>query len=241
MKNSILLVFATLIFGGVFQAFTYDSMTISDKIITKEYDFKNFTGLDASNDFKVHIRFSDKEDKVAIEVDEWLSKHVFVEMENGTLKIGLKDNVNIRGKETLNAYITTAKIDDFKASGDVEIYLENELVEEEVSIKLSGDSKLEGDMKTSKMNAHLRGDSYLNLRGSTDDLDIYLRGDSRIERYGFKVENLNIELRGDSEAYLSVNGNLNIKASGDSNFYYKGSATIVKKRLSGDSSLIKKG
>lgn len=238
MKKSLFII-SLLIAGIFFQSCDKETITPSSEIATTEYDFSNFTSLDVSNDFKVYVNFSDDADKVSIEVNDNLKEHVVVEMNDGILKIRLKGNLNILGKETLNAYITTAVIDDFQASGDVEIYLNDPLDSEKVSISLSGDSKFEGVLETPTLNADLDGDSYLNLIGSTDDLDIDLSGDSKIEGYDFMVKNLKIDLNGDSEGFLTVTESIDIKASGDSDLHYKGEATIISENLSGDSKLIK--
>lgn len=238
MKKSIIII-STLILGIFLQACDKEIIKPSSEIVTKEYDFSKFTSLDVANDFKVYVNFSDEAEKVSVEVNENLMEHVVVGMNNGILEIRLKNNVNINGKETLNAYVSAAMINDFQASGDVEIFLQDKLATKNVSIKLSGDSKFDGVLETTSLNANLKGDSYLTLVGSADSLDINLSGDSKIERYDFTVKNLKIDLKGDSEGYLSVTESIDIKARGDSNLYYKGDATIINEDLSGDSKLIK--
>lgn len=238
MKKSIIII-STIILGFFLQGCIKETIKPSSEIVTEVYDFNNFTSLDVSNDFKVYVNFSEAEENVSIEVNENLKEHVIVEINNGVLEIALKGNLNISGKETLNAYVSTAIINDFEASGDVEIFLQDKLVTENVSINLSGDSKLDGVIEATTMNSNLKGDSYLTLDGTIDDLEINLSGDSKIERYGFTVKNLKIELKGDSEGYLSVTESIDVKASGDSKLHYKGGATIINENLSGDSKLIK--
>lgn len=238
MKKNIIII-STLFLGIFFQACINETIKPSSVITTKEYDFSNFTSLDVSNDFKVYVSFSDDEEKVSIEVNENLLEHVVVELNNSNLEIRLKNNLNIRGNETLNAYVTTSAIADFQASGDAEIYLNNKLISDNTSIKLSGDSRFDGILETTNLDANIKGDSYLKLVGFTDNLDINLSGDSKIERYGFSVKSLKIDLKGDSEGYLTVTESIDIKATGDSKFHYKGDATIVREDLSGDSKLVK--
>lgn len=238
MKQQLLII-STLIFGIFFQSCDIEKINPSSEIGTKTYDLDSFTSLDIANDFKVYVNFSDEEEKVSIQVNEDLEKHVLVEVNDGVLEIRLKDNLSIIGNKTLNAFISAPLINDFQASGDVEIYLNDKLATENVSIKLSGDSTFDGVLEAKTLDANLRGDSYLKLIGSADNLDIELRGDSKIERYGFSVKKLKIDLKGDSEGYLSVTESIEVTASGDSNLYYKGAATIIKEDISGDSKLIK--
>lgn len=238
MKKSII-IFSTLILAIFIQSCGKENIKPSSEIVTKQYDYSDFTGLDISDDFQVYVTFSETEESVSIEVNENLQDKLKVEMNNGTLKIGIKNNVNIRGNETLKAYVTTSMINDFEASGDSEIYIQDELTTENVSIKLSGDSKLDGLVAATNVSTDLSGDSEVNLVGSTDILDSELTGDSQIEGYDFVVKNLKIDLKGGSEGYLTVTETLDVKASGDSELHYKGDATIVREVLTGDSKLIK--
>lgn len=238
MKKQLIII-STLILGIFFQSCEIEKINPSSEIGTKTYDFDSFTSLDISNDFKVYVNFSEDAEKVSIEVNEDLEKHVLVEVNDGVLEIRLKDNLSIIGDKTLNAFISAPLINDFQASGDVEIYLNDKLATENVTIKLSGDSTFDGVIEATTVNANLQGDSYLKLVGSTDNLDIDLRGDSKVERYGFTVQKLKINLKGDSEGYLNVTESIDVTASGDSNLYYKGDANIIGENLSGDSKLIK--
>lgn len=238
MKKNII-IFSALILGIFFQSCQQEGIRASSEIVSSEYDFSDFKNLDIANDFKAYVTFSDTEESISVEVNENLLEHVIVEVNEETLEVRLKNNINIRGNETLHVYISTAVIKDFEASGDAEIYLTNELATETVSIKLSGDSKFDGPLETTSLSAELKGDSYLTLTGSTDYLDINLSGDSEIERYGFIVKDLKIDLQGDSKGYLTVSESIDVKARGDSYLYYKGDAEIINEDLSGDSRLIK--
>lgn len=189
-----------LLFGILFQSYSQHVIKPSGEIITKEYDFTGFTALNISNDFKAYVTFTDEGEKVSIEADDNLQEHIYVEMDGNTLKIRFKNNFNIRGKETLKAYISVKMINDFVASADSEIYLENKLETNFVKIKLSGDSKFEGALE---------------------------------------IKEVDIDLKGDSEAYLTVIESINVKASGDSKLSYKGNAKVNNKQIIGDSELVK--
>ncbi len=237
MKKSLIII-TSLILAIFTQSCNKETIKPSSNIVTKQYDYTSFTSINVSDDFIVNITFSETEEKVAIQVNENLEEHLEVKMNNGTLEIGLKNNISINGNETLIATISTAMINNFKASQDSEIFLQNELATENVSINLSGDSKMDGILETTTTNANLAEDSYLKLVGSTDNFEINLSDDSKVKDYGLTVKNLTINLSGDSEGYLTVTESIDVKASGDSELHYKGDATIISQALSGDSRLI---
>ena len=94
-------------------------------------------------------------------------------------------------------------------------------------------------MEVFSLDAELKGDSEIRISGTTNKLDAELKGDSKLENFDFVVDDLEIELTGDSEAYLTVTKSIDVEATGDSKLVYKGDAVITRQRLNGDSELIK--
>lgn len=235
MRSSILLIIAILF---SLQSCDYERVNASGEVTTVEHIFTDFTGIDISSDFKAFITITESEESISIEADDNLHEHIVVELNGTILEIRLKNNTCIKGNETLNAYISSDMLTSFEASGDSEIFLENELQAEDVTIELSGDSKFDGLLTVTDLDVELRGDSKILLVGSTDKLEATAKGDSKIENFGFSVNKLEIDLSGDSEAYLTVHETIDISASGDSKLFYKGDASIVRQNLSGDSEIV---
>lgn len=237
MKKNILLS-TVLLFLFSLSAIGQKVVKPSGNLVTKEFDFSGITSIEISNDFKAFVRFSENE-KVSIETDDNLKDYVYVDKNGNTLKIGLKDNLNIRGKETLVAYISAKMINKFKATDDAIIVLEDDLKGDELSVKLAGDSKFGGTIDVIDLEVNLKSDSEMKVNGKAYNVNANLKGDSILESYDFVISKLKIELFGDSEAYLSVTKALNVKAFGDSVLYYKGDEVVERKILLGDSELVK--
>lgn len=217
-----------------------ESIRVSGEVSTISYAFSDYDALEISNDFNAFIKFSDTEEKIEVEANDNLHQHIIIKMINGKLSIKLKNLINVRGKEVLNLYITTRKIIDFKASGDSNITLENELISPNINIEVTGDSNFAGAITTSNLKILARGDSKVDVYGNADDLNAILQGDSKLDDYDLLVKDLKIKLSGDSTAHLSVSESIDVDASGDSYLYYKGEATIIFERLTGGSRIIKK-
>ena len=238
MKKGIILI-AVFVVCVFFQSHGQNFIKPSGNVITKEYNFTDFTALDISNDFKAYVTFTEDEKKVNIKADDNLHDHIVVRMNGNTLEIRFKNNFNIRGKETLKAYISVSTIHDFRVAGDSKVYLENKLVTNNLKVKLSGDSRFEGDLEVRNLAVDLKGDSYMEVSGKTHVLKGTVKGDSKIEKYSLVIDRLDINLSGDSEAYLTVNESINVKASGDSKLSYQGDAVVNSKKITGDSELEK--
>jgi hypothetical protein len=239
MNNQSLFILLLLCLGLSFYSCDVESIKASGDVTVETYNYTDFDGIDICCDMKAYITFSNSEEFIEIEADDNLHEHIVVELSGTTLVVRVKDNTRIRGNETMNVYITASSLTYFEASGDAEIYLENELTGEKVDIEVTGDSKFTGALEVESMDAELKGDSEMRITGSTLKLDAELIGDSKLENFDFVVEDLEIELAGDSEAYLTVTNSIDVEATGDSRLVYKGDAMVTRQRLTGDSELIK--
>ena len=193
MKNQTCCIVALLCFGLFFSSCDIEDVKASGEVTTKDYNFTDFSALDICCDFKAYLTFSSTEESIQIEADDNLHEYIVVELSGNTLVIRLKDNVSVRGNETMNAYITTALIKDIEATGDSEVFLENKLNTKQAKIELSGDSKLIGEIEVLDFDVELKGDSKMEISGSTKKLEAVIKGDSKLENFMFSVDDLEIE------------------------------------------------
>lgn len=223
-------------------------LVLSPKITVESKSITNFDKLVIGEDFEVIIRFSDKDEGVKIEANENLHDYIIVGKEGNTLILDTKSyhtgsyNSNWKkrkegARERLTAYVTTKNLVAIKAEEDVDIELENTLTTSNLTIKLEEDCVLSGDIEVKNLIADLEEDCVLDLEGSAYTLELNAYEDSQFKNYDFTVQDLVVDLRGDSQAKLTVNGNIDVRASGDSQFTYKGKGTIIRERIKGDSSV----
>ncbi|MBX2870576.1 MAG: DUF2807 domain-containing protein [Saprospiraceae bacterium] len=213
----------------------------SGNVTTFEKDITGFDALDVSNDFTVFVTSNSDAEGVRIEADDNFHDYIIVEKVGSTLRIGLERINNIRGKKTLNAYVSAKTLEEIEAGGDSKVYLENELQNEKLKISLRGDSQLQGPIQVNVMQADIRGDSKMTMdnmmQGDRFTLDIRgdskfegsvdvnefgadIRGDSKVDLIG-EAETASVEVRGDSQirSYNFAIKALNINLSSDSEAY----------------------
>lgn len=217
-----------------------ESIRVSDEISTREYSFTDYSKLELAGDFDAYVRFSDTEERIEIEANANLQDKIIVSKTGNTLKIRLENNVSVRGNATMKAYITTRNIDDYRVSGDSFVQLENLLATDNIAIEVLGDSRFTGELETNNLFINLKGDSEVNAFGTATMLNADLSGDSELKDYDLAVEELILDLSGDSEAYLTVSETIDVDASGDSVLNYRGNAEIIRQRLTGDSRIRKR-
>lgn len=213
----------------------------SGNVTTFEKDITGFDALDVSNDFTVFVTSNSDAEGVRIEADDNFHEYIIVEKIGSTLRIGMERINNIRGKRTLNAYVSAKTLEGIEASGDSKVYLENELQGDKLKIDLRGDSQLQGPIQVNVLEADIRGDSkmtmdnmmqgerfMLDIRGDSKfdgSIDVNefwadIRGDSKVDLIG-ETETARVEVKGDSQirSYNFAIKTLNINLSSDSEAY----------------------
>ncbi len=206
------------------------------EVITKTYDLKNFTEIEAQDAFQVYVTFSDTEDKVEIESNSNFHDRMAIEKIGDRLMLRFENTITIDHDDTvINAYITTSNIDVFDGSGASTFFLQNELNTDQVQIDLSGASNFEGSLSVDQLKSDLSGASKLEISGTAQTLEADLSGASNLENYEFTCDHLIADLSGASKIKVSVEQSLVVKASGASEINYRGNGSITSQNLSGAS------
>ena len=237
MKNFIIISILSLAITQIAFAQWGNSIALSSNITTESIDISNFDRISVTDDFVAFIKFGDEE-KIQIEANENLHDYIIVEKEGDELKIRTKSysTNNKNGvDEKLVAHITAKKLTAISGDNDAEIRVLDKIEANSFNINLDDDATLKGEFKVRTLDVNMDDDAELEIEGSADKMELDADSDSMIDGYRLIVNDLDIHLDGDSESRLTVNGTLNVTTKGDSEFTYKGSATVARKRVTGDS------
>ncbi|MEO0526353.1 MAG: head GIN domain-containing protein [Bacteroidota bacterium] len=225
---------------GLLVACDNETIRVSDTITSRELRFTGYSSLRVSNAFNVSVTYSETEESIRVEANENIQDKISIAQEDGTLILKLAKNTNLRGDVTMNVFITTRDLRNFRASGASRIRLENPLVAQQVQIDLSGATNFTGEVEIGSLKLDADGASDLDVFGTIAILDASLSGSSRVRDFDALVQRLKIELSGASDAFLSVSETIDVRASGASTLTYDGSAVIVKESLSGASQITRR-
>ncbi|MCK0191505.1 DUF2807 domain-containing protein [Arenibacter sp. F20364] len=235
-KINYVIAFAVLLFSC-----EKDTITASEDITTKDYEYSGYTSLEVNDNFKVYISFSDTEEKLRVQANDNLHKYILVNKESNKLMVKLDKVRKIKGKETLNVFITTKNIDNYIIKGNTKLELEDLLETDNVKINLSGNSFFSGALAVEKLDLISTGNCIMDFSGNVKTMDVALDGNCELTDFELSVDILKIDLSGNSNAYLSISNSLSIDASGNSVLSYKGNPTIAHQKLSSGSKIVKKG
>ncbi len=217
----------------------FNSVIPVEEVSIQQKDFSDYQRIEVESAFTVYVNFSDTEEKIEIEANDNLHQYIEVDKVGGTLKIGFRNNTNVNGSATLNAYLTTKNVTGYSASGASRIILNDVLTAENADIFLSGASSFTGELEVINLSASMSGASTLNLTGSCESFDVEASGASNIFDFDFYCDYLNISLSGASNASLTINQRIDVDASGASIVRYKGQGKINSQKLTGNSKIMK--
>ncbi len=235
-------------------------VTGAGEIITEEKDFTDFTYVDVGSAFEVKIVQANRFN-VTIRADEGLVDYVVVSKVGDTLKINLKPRHVFTdftlGVHTLKAEITMPSlygldvsgatkgtISGFKSSEDfsLEVSGASSLNMKDIEVgdaefKISGASKVTGDMSADDVDFEVSGASKVELAGSANELVLDASGASNVNLADFTLQGADVELSGATEATVNLKGTLDCKINAASSLYFLGNPTMGEIDISGASTI----
>lgn len=211
----------------------------SNNVTSQFMDITGYTALVLNTAFEAEIYFSDTELPIEIVANDNLHQYVEIVKTSDELRVELQKNVNISGPAQLKVILSTGYLKAYTANGASVISLMDTLMADDVTINLSGASKMDGAMVVQNLSADLQDASSLDLSGETTYLGLTASGASRVSGFLFSCLNLDADLSGASEVELTVNEKINITASGASILSYKGDGAIESQNLKNASMIVK--
>lgn len=223
--------------------------------VTKNYDFTDFTGVEAGYAFQVDITASDTY-SVIITSNEEAFKYIDVYKSGDTLKIDMKGiywpfhNVRLRAKITMPELhelslsgAARGDVSGFRSSQDFDLSLSGaseldmDMETGDFKCEASGASEVTGYLKAASCDIELSGASQIEVSGSGGNIRLDASGASQANLDHFTINDADIELSGASSADLNVNGRLDADLSGLSEVRYEGNPTLGTISKSGGSEI----
>jgi hypothetical protein len=218
---------------------------------TKTYDYTGFAGLSVNSAFDVTVTRGDAF-AVSVTVDDNLVKHLRVELDGDTLRIGLEPHWSF-SDTTLKAEVTMPTLTaveadgsssvqasgfasgdalDLRVSGASSVTLKGARAGD-VSVDVSGAGRISGDLEAQEIGGEASGAGDLALTGTATALKLEASGAGKLELRGLTAQDADLSLSGGADAAVRVTGTLNVDASGGASLDYYGSPTLGKMDVSG--------
>jgi hypothetical protein len=221
---------------------------------TQDLGFKDFTNIDVDCAIRVEVTQSPNY-RVSIWASQALQDYISATKSGSTLKLSLKSQ-NFSARPIVTARIAMPQINKLRLGGATNATVRGFNSEESLNLNLSASSTLEVETAAKTVKCEISGASRLTGKVQVDEADFVLSGASRIMLNGsaknvtlsawgaskaeiddFHLHDAEINLKGASEATISVQGRLAIDLSSGSRLIYTGNPTINSISVTGASSL----
>lgn len=194
----------------------------------KDVSITNFNEISVSSGIDLYLTQSNSEN-IRINAHPDLIKNVIIEKEGNNLRIKYKDGVNwgrLFKNQSIKVYINYKTLKGLSASGGSDVYTQNTLKTDRLSLSVSGGSDLKLDVVAKDMDIQASGGSDVDLKGSATNMQVSTSGGSDVNALDFVVDYAKVSSSGGSDANIHVNKALEASASGGSDINYKGSASV---------------
>ena len=222
----------------------------------KERGRMDFHAIDVRGSMDVII-VDNADAPIIVSGDENLIDSIETIVKDGVLNIKFRSNLVYSSKNGLKVKVpANGKINNIKASGSSDVTVEGTVIADNLTVSCSGSSDFKGNIKASTCKINMSGSSDFRgkieakessfdckgssdciISGSSDICNISMSGSSDFKGYDFVVNKLICKAEGSSDIQITCNEEISVNASGSSDVYYRGSAKVIEKKLSGSSDL----
>lgn len=197
---------------------------------SKTVPISNFNEITVSSGIDLYLTQGTSENiKISAHAD--LIKNVIIEKEGSTLRVKYKNNVSwskLLKDQGIKVYVNYKQLMAISASGGSNVYTQNTLKTDKLSVNASGGADLKLNTVVKDIHISGSGGADIDLKGSAANMQVDVSGGSDIDALEFVVEYAKVNASGGSDANINVTKALEANASGGSDINYKGNASVRK-------------
>ncbi|MEO8719725.1 MAG: head GIN domain-containing protein [Ginsengibacter sp.] len=208
---------------------------------TEVREVSGFTSLSSRGSIEVQINYGNT-NNIKVEADENLLPYIETTVDDGTLLVQFKKNLNLKPRSKMVVYVSMNKIKNLQLSGSGNINGTGEFGSDEqtkVNISGSGNINLNSvSFKDAELNISGSGNIELK-KGNVENLKASVSGSGNIDCSGVTSQNVVVKISGSGNASVNVNKDLSASINGSGNVYYKGKATNITTKVAGSGKAIR--
>jgi hypothetical protein len=202
-----------------------------DKIeITSDFSLSGNLFSNKNGNLYIRLIQSDR-NEISIETDENIFEYVATKVDDGVLKIKIKDNP--KPTKNIELFIYLKNLTEIDCSGLVTVESRDTLRLNKLKADFSGAVTVNLIVKADEIQLDMSGAGEAQLAGEVKVLKADGSGSIELNAENLACDDVNIEISGAGDAKVFVKNNLNVEISGAGNVTYKGNPTSVKQDISG--------
>jgi uncharacterized protein YaiE (UPF0345 family) len=137
----------------------------------------------------------------------------------------------------MKAYVSFRQLNEIKASGASDVFINGVVKSDALKIDISGASDFQGAIDAGTLDLHQSGSSDSKMSGRAGAAKVHLSGASDLKAFELATEVLEVHASGSSNVDMTVNKELFVHASGASDVRFKGPGVVKEVKTSGASSV----
>lgn len=200
---------------------------------SETFNHTDFSSVEISGIFDVEITQSETY-SIELTGSEEAKERYTVKREGGTLTIDFDSDDkyfwrnNLSDNEEVKIKIMMPKLERLEAKGAGKVNMSSFKVAD-ARIDLLGAIEMEGELIAEDVTIELSGASKLELRGKSASMDAAIQGASSLKCKNFEVNNARVEVNGASHADVNVTGTLEMEEGLASDIDYRGNPKVIKR------------
>jgi hypothetical protein len=195
---------------------------------TKELPVKPYDEIKVSGAVKLILR-QDSSFKLNIQADSNAIGLVKASVSGHELSLKM-DPEKYCGTDSV---IVTAGIGDLNkitAGEGVRVYTASKIIVNDITLNLSGSTRINLDMNAAKLKLNNDGAASINLSGQAGASELTSKGSISLNAFGFVTGINKLDIEGAGKARINVLNDLKVRTSGATEIYYRGNPKVDEKK-----------
>ena len=197
-------------------------------VVTEERSVAAFTMIEAEFPGDV-ILVQGANQMVKAQAQENIINDLYTTVDNGIVKIKLRNGLRLSTGSSLKVYVTIPVIERISLMGSGNVTTD-QVSSPDLDIKLTGSGNMEiGNLEADAVYSELTGSGNINIAGgNTRDLEVRLTGSGDLKAQHFSAVDATVTLTGSGSATVRASRTLSAVISGSGNVNYYGNPAVTQ-------------
>ncbi|CAM1370678.1 head GIN domain-containing protein [Tenacibaculum xiamenense] len=206
-------------------------------VVTKKRKIARFDEVSVGGSFTVML-VEGKVGSLTIEGEENIIPYLETEVKGGDLRIGFKENVNIRTTRKLIVTVPFNSLSGVSLGGSGDIDITKEIENSSVAFSIGGSGSIKAKVDASSVKTSIGGSGNIKLSGKTNNFKCAIGGSGNVRAFGLKTNRLKASIAGSGDVYVHVTSEIKAAMVGSGNIYYKGKPNDIDTTSAGSGDVV---
>ncbi len=178
-------------------------------------------GLQGSIDMQL---VAGKEGDLQVEAESNLQEYIITEVENGTLKVHVKQGYNLSTSRNMSIKVIVPfkDIEAVSLTGSGDVYTTDKIKAENFEAKVTGSGDMNLDLDVKNLESSINGSGDMKLAGNAAHFKCSVNGSGDTKAFDLKAEDVEARIAGSGDIQVNASKSLDARIAGSGDIVYKG-------------------